>query len=304
MAINSINTSQRYLLNGQEVNASNEWEDVTIRADYSGDSIQPQLTIEDFRFSLEAREAILKWIREGNIFEGMPISITLFNNQPQEATFESLLDFRENNQNFLDDGVIEAGLIKLDGLDWFFNQIETVSYGYLEEIGVFTQADYKEIDYIVQPPFQPIEIILCSISIYILQKELAKAVEELQKALLQETTALAQATFGSAVAAALGKIGNIIIRAAYIGVIIIAITSLMNQLFDLLINPKRQHKVIYFRTLLEKVCNYYGFAFDTNVDLFDKLYYLPSNIQTDVIGRFGSIDLPRGTRSGISIGWS
>ena len=80
----SKSSESQYRLNGVVTNAPLRWEDVTIEAEYPDDSVQPSLTITEFNFNLESRQAINDWILSGTsggvgIFEGMPFDLNLFN---------------------------------------------------------------------------------------------------------------------------------------------------------------------------------------------------------------------------------
>ena len=100
----SINTEQKYILNGVQHNAPEGWEDTTVEANYIDDNTQPSLTVSDFTFNLEARNAVIDWFN-GPIggFEGMPMELILYNNQSQQISFKAFLDFYSNYEELQQD---------------------------------------------------------------------------------------------------------------------------------------------------------------------------------------------------------
>src|SRR5690606_28578891 len=87
--------------------------------------------------------------------------------------------------------------------------------------------------------------------------------------------------------------------ALYIALMLVAIVNIATQLFELLIQPKRTHKGIKWKTALEKVCNYLGYNLVAPINLLDNLVYLPSNPNVDNVNALGIINLPKGTQKGI-----
>ena len=298
MSNNSINTRQKYLLDGVEINASEEWRDATIVAEYDNDSIQPSISIDSFTFNLEARTLIKKWISGGNIFEGMPLKITLFNNTPSRENFKSILNFTEGYEDLLEEGKVRVAIEKEDGLISFFDKIGSISFGYLEDIGFINDSDYTELDYVVQKKLQPLEILISAIVIYLLVKEIAESIKSIAESISQIAAYAASGITGT-VGAAIYAVASAIIQIIYAAALVAAVINLATDLFRTLIPPKRTHKVFPFKKMLEKVCSYYGFGFVTSVTLYDNLVYLPSNNNLDTPDRFGFIETPRGTTKGI-----
>lgn len=298
MANVSKNTRQRYRLAGQEINASEEWMDVIIRGEYENDSVQPNITIDDFTFNLEARTAIKNWIASGRIFEGMPIEITLFNNQPQTETFVSLLNFVEGYQDFPDDGKLNVAVTKERGVNRFFDQIQTISYAFLYDQGIITNGDFQEIDYFVERKIDPVQIIITNVVIYLLVKELEESIRR-TGAQIATTAGYISGSITGSIGAAVYQGLIAIVEIIYTAALLAAIIQLGKDLFDSLLPIRRTHKVLPLRTMLTKVCQYYGFNFQTDIDILDKLYYLPSNPNVDTPNFAGIIEFPRGTQSGI-----
>jgi len=301
----SINSEARFLLNGVKQNAPLEWEDINIVADYENDSVQPSLAIEEFSFPLESRDAINKWISDGlsngvGIFEGMPFQLTLFNNQQVEEDFKAFLDFTNGYRDFPEDGKVEVSVIKDDSLDNFFEQVEGITYGYLESIGVITSADYVQVPYLVEKKFNMFEILTSSVVLFLMTKELAEGVEKLSWAIAD---VVGLSLFIGTGSTALGVVVMTILKAililAYVVILTLAVIDLAKTLFETLIPRIREHKAIPLRTLLKSVCTHFGYNFVSPINFLDEVLYLPSNPNTDEKTLGGFISVTKGTQSGI-----
>ena len=301
----SINTEGRYKLNGQQFNAPIGWSDIIIKASYDGDNTQPSLDIKEFVFPLEARDIVNKWISDGlisgvGIFEGMPFDITLFNNQAVQHSFKSFIDFTNGYKDFKEDGKVSVSVIRDNSLDAFFNRLGSTSYGYLEEIGVITSSNYIDVSYIVEKKFNLLEILMSSIVLYLMIKELAIAIEMLANAVADVSGLLLFVGVGStALGAALLAVLKALLILAYVVVLIAAIIELAKTLFEILIPPQRKHKAIKLREALRVVCDHLGYGFVTPIPEMDDVYFLPSNPNLDEKTAGGFISVTKGTQSGI-----
>ena len=304
----SINAEAKFLLDGVKLNAPLEWEDIEIVAEYENDSIQPSLSVEEFVFPLEAREAINEWIARGltngvGIFEGMPFQLTLFNNQPIQENFKAFIDFTNGYQDLPEDGKVNIGIIPNFSLDNFFEQIEGTTFGYLQEIGAITLADYIKVDYVVEKKFNLIEFLISSVVLYIMIKELVENVTRLIDQLNKNTSASLPLPTIPAPTVDTNQIIyavlSTIIQVIYIGIMLAAVINLGKALLDALLPPKRQHKAIKLKTALERVCQNFGYSFVTDIPQLENVVYLPSNPNLDEKTLGGLIAVTNGTPVGI-----
>ena len=258
----SINTEQKYLLDGVKYNAPEGWEDVTIQAEYVNDNIQPSLTVSEYSFPLEAREAILNWFHNGvGGFEGMPFELILYNNQAQQKSFKSFLDFTSNYQELLQDGRVTVGTIKEDNIDELHSKLEAVTFGYLEAIGAVTQADYTIQEYVVEKKFNLLELLITSITLYLMIKELAESIERTSDAIADVTGLSLFVGVGStALGVVFLTIAKAIIAIAYTAILLIAIINLAQSLINSLVSPIREHRIILLRNELEVVATHLGYG--------------------------------------------
>lgn len=308
----SKNAESEYLLDGTPFNAPLQWEDVTINAEYPDDSIQPSLTINEFEFNLEARKIINDWIDGGlsggvGIFEGMPFDLNLFNNNPLTENFKAFLDFTNDYNDRPDDGVLSVSIIKDESIENFFEKLGGVTCGYLEEIGVFTDADYTDIPYVVEKKFNFFEIIIASITYYLMVQALidsiAKTVDNVNKVSIAAIPLPGVGASGPVLTVNVGglvyAILSLLIQVIYTAILVIAIIELATSLFKALVPPKRNHKGILLKTALTKIANHFGYDFVCPVQEYNNVTYLPSNPNEDEKTFFGFISSTKGTQSGI-----
>lgn len=305
MSDNSINTRQKYILNGQQFNAPIDWQDVQIQASYEGDNVQPSLTVDSFRFPLEAREIINKWIEDGKtngvgIFEGMPFDLSIYNNTSIQHNFKSFIDFTNGYKDFLEDGKVDVSIIKDNGVDNFFDQLGGISFGYLEEIGVFTDANYTQVSYVNEKKFNLIEILMASVVLFLMIQELAQAIEKLADNIAQVAGLNGFVGVGST---ALGVIVMTVLKAilvaVYVAILLAAVIELGKTMLEILVPKERKHKTLNLKSALSGVCGHLGYDFSTGIDEMDTVYYLPSNPNLDEKTAGGFISLVKGTPSGV-----
>jgi len=294
----SINTEQKYLLNGVQENAPEGWEDATIVAEYVNDNNQPSLSISEYTFPLEARDKVFNWFHSGKAFEGMPFELILYNDQAQQISFKSFLDFTKNYQELLQDGRVSVGILEEDSVEDLYIKLGSITFGYLESIGAVTQADYVTIDYVVEKKFNMIELLITSITLYLMIKELAEAIERTSDA-IAEAAGITAAGFTGTVGAAILLVLKAIIAIAYTAVLLIAIINLAQTLLNSLVPPRREHKTILLRHALEVVAAHLGYGLIAPNAEFDKIHYLPSNPRLDEKTVLGFINAPEGTPTGI-----
>ena len=101
------------------------------------------------------------------------------------------------------------------------------------------------------------------------------------------------------IAAAIFGICLAILEIAYAIAMIISIIKVASALLDQLIPIKRKAKTLNLKKALEKVSNYLGWKFQSNISDLDSVYFLPSNFNWDVTDLKGIFADWRGTPKGI-----
>jgi hypothetical protein len=228
----------------------------------------------------------------------MPFQLTLFNNQPIQENFKAFIDFTNGYQDLPEDGKVNIGIIPNFSLDNFFEQIEGTTFGYLQEIGAITLADYIKVDYVVEKKFNLIEFLISSIILYLMIKELQESIRRTGEA-ISIASGIFSAGFTGSVGQAIYLVANAIIQIIYTSIILIAVVSLATTLLETLLPKKRTHKAIKLKTALERVCQNFGYSFVTDIPQLENVVYLPSNPNLDDSTLGGLISFTKGTPVGI-----
>ena len=295
----SINTEQKYLLNGVQYNAPEGWEDTVIEANYIDDNTQPSLKVSDFTFPLEARNSIHDWFH-GAIggFEGMPMELILYNNKSQQVSFKAFLDFYSNYEELVNDGKVNVSTLKEDGIDDLYSKLEALTYGYLESLGTVGQGDYVTVKYVVEKKFNMFEIVMVATTTFLMVKEFYESLVRVWDT-SAEAVGITAAGFTGTIGAAILLVLKALIAIAYAFVILIAIINLAQNLLNALVPLVRKHKAILLKTALLKAAQHLGYGLELPSSVFDNLHYLPSNPRLDDKKSSGFINSTKGTPTGI-----
>ncbi len=297
----SKNTEQKYLLDNVQYNAPVGWEDTTVEADYVNDNTQPSLTVSDFEFPLEARDSIFDWFHDGaKCFEGMPFELILYNNQSQQVSFKAFLDFYSNYEELINDGIINVNTLKEDSVDDLYSKLESLTYGYLESIGAVGSGNYVTAKYVVEKKFNLFEIIMASVMLYLMVKELAESIQNTANVIAEVAgLSLFVGTGSTALGAALLAILKALIIIAYTAALLIAVINLSKSLFEALVPPVKKHKTILLKEALTVVATHLGYSLVAPDSVLNEVYYLPSNPRLDDKKSNGFINFTNGTPTGI-----
>jgi hypothetical protein len=215
---------------------------------------------------------------------------------------------------------VEVKIKKRKGIDDFFEKARGTSFELMAKQGV--QFDIKIMPYFVIRDNVPETILSLSISTYIIARELVEATLQLANAtndLIEAATpdlVITTISVGTTIntSAIIRASLNLIVQAAYFAGILLLISALAAELFQVLFPPKRWLKGCFYYELMKKGCEFLGYTFessilqenygwfvlpvplqDENESIFDKIY---ANLQSpftkgyptanDTIGLFGN----------------
>jgi len=304
MSANSVNTRVDFTLNGQAINAPEEWADIEINASFDDDGTQASISTESFRFvnidTDKASKILRDWITNDNpgIFHGVPFDIRTFNNQNSQNAFEGYVNLA-NDVVLLEDGSTQANIQKKEGLDDLNLRLEALTWGYLDLLGIVGSGDYTNVDYVVEKKFNFFEILMSNIVLFLLIKELQESIEKTAQKIADAAAHLSGGISGGPAAAA-WSVATAIIQLLYTTLIAIAVINLGNQLLETLLPRVRTHKTIQLRRAMTIVANYLGYGFVSPITELDNVYFLPSNRETDDVSFIsGLITQLKGTPAGI-----
>ena len=150
-------TKTKAFLNGQDYGLPENWREMTIEANFQEEA-QPDLTIQNLSFVHEARKFINKWVEDGFYYEGIPFDVQLKKGKKNYLAFEGLLDLQHTLVN-LDTDRATVDAVKLEGLTTFSDQLSSVTYGYLDSLGI---VNSEKVEYVVEKRIPFVEQIVTS----------------------------------------------------------------------------------------------------------------------------------------------
>jgi hypothetical protein len=261
----------KYFLNGIAVRPDNA-DSIGFRSDFTNNVEELQLNTDSIIFKAEAHSIILNHIASLGVFEGIPLTI-----QIDGVSIEYYIDLQDSPR--ITDSESEVKIVKRFSYDDFFSKAKGLSFESLNANAPI--QNIFNIDYVIVKDNQVEILITLGLSTYQLTKALIEGIQDVAEAsaeLVQATTL----NVGVTPSADLGDILALVIKAVariiYVAAIIIAILSLIEQIFEVLFPKIRQLKASFFKELMRQGCEYLGYEFES--ELLDNpeispLTYLP-----------------------------
>ena len=196
-------TKIKALLNGQDVDLPEEWQGLQIQSSFDNDSIQANITTEDFSFVGSARQIVEEHIEEGYFYEGLPFELQLRNGEQDYIAFQGFLNLQDSYTKLFTDRV-EARAEKLNGLNTFGEKLGGVTFGFLDSEGLIESRD---VEYVVEKTKNAAEIVVTSLMIYLMIKEITEIIRRIGDNIVKVTGllvggGLANSSIGAAILAA------------------------------------------------------------------------------------------------------
>jgi hypothetical protein len=302
----SKNARLRFNLNGQQVDAPIEWQDISIEADFEGGEIQPTIDIDAFTFVNQEAQTIRDWISAGRIFEGIPFNIDTYNVNSSNGSFKGYVN-ASNGIELFDDRTLKAKIQVADGISSVRDRLSGLTMSYLESIGVFTDSDYTKVKYVVEKADNRFEVLMNQVVLFIMTVQFEQQIKDVADNVAKVNTASIPIIVPGLPPTITFNIGAIIyasialaLQIIYTVIMLAAIIKLSIQVFETFLPTPRTHRTINLRTALTKITNHLGYTFSSRIDMLDDLVYLPSNNQSDDFNFLtGLLNIPRGTRTGL-----
>jgi hypothetical protein len=271
---------QQFILENKNIPAPIEFGDLRIKATFDNGAAQANVETMQFTFVNEAAQQIRDHINNGltggvGIFEGPEYKIQVSDPTAVFTAFEGQLDLTDEFEEISPVKVL-AKAKKANGLNSLSDQLSGLTYGYLESIGRVSSSDYTDVNFVVEKEDDFLEILITSITLYLMVKELAEGVSRIAERIANIAALIGSGGLTGPIGAIIYQIAILIIEIAYAATMIIAIINLVEDIFDKLLPFVRVHKGITLRRLLEIPLNHLGYGFDTGISQLDTYVYLPS----------------------------
>lgn len=270
----------RHYIDGQDLGEPRNWQSLEIAIDWLEKNDSGSINVAELSFVDVANQYLQQRIRNGmsggvGVFEGVPYKITVGDVANPTYTFNGYLDFTDG-MSVIGGEEITCSLKKKKGDDWLNDVADGFSFAYLYEQGVITNGDFKKVDYVINYVPDGMQLIVLSMSIYMMTKELIENVEKLLETIADVTDA-STPVVGVSVGIGAGVVtawdlGNFILvvlkalaRLAYIIAITIAIVNLIGDLFEQILPKKRTHLGMTFTKMMERACQHLGLTLSSNL---------------------------------------
>lgn len=263
----------RHKRNGQVIQEPRNFQELEITKDFLNRNEDASINITQLNIVGEEAIKIIERIKNGlnggvGIFEGDFYDIEVGEIGNPAFAFQGYLDYAAGVQ-VLGCNEVEVQLKKRRGRDWLNDVADGFSFRYLFDKGEIKNSDFVKVPYIINYIPDGVQLILLSISTFMMTKEAIEAVKQTAEAvadLIDASVPVVGAGVGAgAVVVTAWDIGNIILTGlkviayvVYTIAIVIAIINLIEQIFEQLMPKKRFHLGMRLQKLFEKGCNYLG----------------------------------------------
>jgi len=291
-------TTLEVQIGGVSVDFPLEAFDIDVKSDFVNDNVQPSLSIDDLTIFGKGVDIVNTHIANGLYYKGLPIRIGVLNSV---NVFDGYINLpKKHIKN--NDGTINVGIVKKSSLNSLNDRLASITWSMLDAKGIVKQSNYTNLNYVVEKSNNALDIIIMTITLYVMVRELISIVDRLTDTINKATTSVIPAV-GVGAVSMVGQIIyatlSIVLQILYMAIVLIAIIDMGKKLFELLLPPVRTHKTMQFREGMEILSNHLGYTFESPITELDTYYYLPSNTKIDEIDlKVGKISTPKGTAFG------
>ena len=271
----------KFVLDGVEINPPRNWASIQVLATFDNSSVQANISTEEFEFVNAAASQIKTYIAGGltldtnGIFEGLPFQIFADDGTDDLNVFDGYLDF--NTYEVISPVIVKCSVKKTNGLNGFEDRSEANSFGYLEDQGFITAADYVDVPIIVEKLSIESDVAIVTLALFMLSIQITKAALDINENIQKGGAVTATAGAGSAAAGPAYTLIAMLFDIAYLVILMAQFIITITKMAKLLMPPIRINKGIRLRKLLDKAASYLGFdSYDSPLTELDNLVYLPS----------------------------
>lgn len=293
-----------HFIDGKDLGSPRDWQDLEITIDWKNEKDPGAINVTDLSFTHEANAFLKQRILNGTsggvgIFEGVPYEIRVGNQDNPEYVFDGYLDLTEDLTKIGDEEMI-VSLKKKKGTDWLNDIADGFSFAFLYDQGIVTRNDFVKVPYVINYVPDGTQVVLLSMSIYMMTKELIENVEKLAETVadvINAATPVVGVGVGlGAVAVTAWDLGDFIMvtlkalaRLAYIIAVTVAIIKLIEEIFEQLLPKRRHHFGMTFRTMFKRSCDHLGMAFQSSIAELDWVH-IPRKSEKG--GKSGEVGFP------------
>jgi hypothetical protein len=266
--------------NGLIIDEPRNWDELEISKNFLDRNDDVNINITNLQFAGDEAKDIMSRILNGlsggvGVFEGDKYSIEVGETGNPIYIFDGYLDYADGVE-FRGCNEITVALKKKQGTDWLNDVADGFSFRYLFDKGTITNADFKKVPYVINYIPDNMQLIMLSISLFMMTKELVQAIRNTAEAIGDvvdaSTPVLGVGVGFGAVVVTAWDLGNFILVVlklvawiAYTIAIIIAIKNLIEEIINQLLPPKRDHLGMTLYDLFRKGAEHLGLGFSSSL---------------------------------------
>lgn len=267
-------------LNGKKVTNPEDWQNVEVLMTYDNESVQPNISTTNFTCLLDAAQEIKAWLDANGYFHGIPAKFKVTEGGQSVTAFDGYGDFSQLIEIKPNDLKLpfkySLPFKELNQLDSFMERANASTWELVKQDGFITESDFSKVLYVVQKPFNTIEVVILSFTLFSATVQLALAVRNLADSTANFVSKLTNGLFGSVNAAVYAAL-SVVFNAVYVGILVLQLVKLINQLIAVFMPYPRFVKALSLRQYLEKGCEFLGFNFASSISELDKFMIVPEN---------------------------
>lgn len=273
--------NSRHYYKGEQVEEPVNWQDLEVTMEWVKGKIDSTINLDNLEFKGDTASTIIKDLEDNGYFEGREYRIEVGELLNPALTFEGYLD-PTNDPLIKACNIIQLDLKRKQGQDWLVEVAEGVVFRYLASNeyngnGKITNNDYVRVPYVINYVPDGLELLILSISTFMLTKELVESIQSIAK----QTTDLingvtpVQGQAGPVPVIAfdlgdiIGAIINLAVTVAYTVGITYGLVKLIEQIIEQLAPVKRFHLGMGIKDLAQKACDHLGIILKS--DLLDSM---------------------------------
>lgn len=266
-----------------------EWKNIEIENVFDGTG--DRLSTGSFTWVDDVALKLTEYLENGitgtsnGILEGLPYKVTYECDGTSYTVVNACINLASSETEFDYCDIVKAPIKETGNKDFLNTRADSFRFEYLTSLsstaaGYISASDYIDIWYMDGAYPRKVEIIMGSITLFLILKEVYETIKRIVDVIA--------ATSGGATGAVETTL-QLIALGVYLGLLIVGLVALINDIIDLIFPFVYYHKGMYVRTLCQKACAYLGFGFSSTIFSSGSLSYNqyilpPKNVEGAKVG--------------------
>ncbi len=274
-----------HYLAGKKVSAPENSKELAIELNYDKEDIpKEQVSVNKWRWIGENAATINKHVSDGilggvGVTEGIPHKIEIEHYGVKNVLINGYLDTMEETDYSCNEVTLSTKEKK--GIDWLNDNADGFTFEYLESLGTYNFKDrYVMIPYVLSPLPNGREILMCSLTIFVVTQELKRELTYYQEQIPKFANPFT-----------VSELISTAIHVIYTIALVVTLVKMITDLVKYIIQPVKYHAGMYVKDLFEIGCQKMGYTFKSTIlqsAPFNRMVLIPEkNKQFELDGILG-----------------